>query len=201
DGSSLVAKVEGGSDFTNYCVADGVDFSTKGYWHNKNGLTELSDDDIAAANLLLPYKTASSYFGAGDEPFDGEFADGTPVAAAFNSDDGEFWAAGTAKSEVSNFLIDANAGGDPREQLAQQLLAFFFNVRNRLDGGSLASIQLPDGSFVIAGDLIDDAIAVWAGNSAADQTAMQELLNGFNESDNVSYIPNGPCAVSYYSEI
>ncbi len=39
---------------------------------------------------------------------------------------------GTAKAEVSQFLVDANAGGDPREQLAQQLLAFIFNARNRL---------------------------------------------------------------------
>ncbi|MFX0200608.1 MAG: SdrD B-like domain-containing protein, partial [Candidatus Hodarchaeota archaeon] len=68
--------------FTNFC--EGVaDFDTKGYWHNKNGLTELTQDDIDYANSLLPYSTESSYFGDGDEPFNGTFADGfTPVDAA-----------------------------------------------------------------------------------------------------------------------
>jgi hypothetical protein len=195
DGST----VSGGSfevTFTNYCEGT-ADFGTKGYWHNKNGLSELTEADRDYVNGLAPYSSASSYFDAGDEPFDGYFADGTPVDAAFNNDDGSLiWGAGTWQAEVSQFLVDANAGGDPREQLAQQLLAFIFNTRHRLDDPG-ATIELPDGSLISASDLIADAIAVWESGSDADRTAMQELLNALNESDTVPFVHYFPCEISY----
>ena len=185
--------------FTNYCEVPPADFGTKGYWHNKNGLQELDEADVTYVNGLDPYDQASSYFGNGDEPFDGRFSDETPVAAAFNSSDGSMiWTAGTWQSEVSLFLVDSNATGDPAEQLAQQLLAFIFNVRNRFEGdGLLASIKLPGGSYVSAGDLISSAISTWSSGTDAEKVAMQELLNGFNESDSVNYIPGSPCSVNY----
>jgi len=193
------ASMSGGSynaTFTNYCVGY-ADFGTKGYWHNKNGLSELTVADRDYVNALLPYSSPSSYFGAGDEPFDGLFADGTPVDAAFNNDDGSLiWGAGTWQAEVSHFLVDANAGGDPREQLAQQLLAFIFNARHRLDDPG-ATIQLPDGTWASAQSLIDAAIAAWAGTDAALQNSMQELLNSLNESDVLPFIYYYPCPVIY----
>jgi hypothetical protein len=184
--------------FTNYCEPPPADFGTKGYWHNKNGLQELDESDRDYVNGLDPYDDPTTYFGNGDEPFDGYFDDGTAVAAAFNSSDGSvIWDSGTWQSEVSQFLVDANAGGDPSEQLAQQLLAFIFNVRNRLEGGALAAIKLPDGSYIVAGDLIAQAITVWQTGSDAQKVTRQELLNGFNESDSVHYIPGSPCSVNY----
>ena len=78
-----------------------------------------------------------SYFGDGDEPFDGKFANGDPVAAspgAIGAPD--IAPAGTTEAEISQFLVDPNAGGDPREQLAQQLLAFIFNMKYRASNSS-----------------------------------------------------------------
>lgn len=178
----------------NYRV-DHADFDTKGYWHNKNGLAELTDDDIAYVNDLLPYCAPSSYFGAGDEPFDEFFFDGNPVAAAFN-DDEPIWAGGTWQAEVSQFLVDANAGGDPREQLAQQLLAFIFNCRHRLDCPD-AAIQLPDGSCVSASVLIAEAIAAWSSGDGAAATAMASLLDSLNNDDDVPFICFYPCPIVY----
>ncbi len=98
-------------------------------------------------------------------------------------------------AEISHFLVDTNAGGNPREQLAQQLLAFIFNTLYRLDGGAL--IQLPDMSWATSGDLIDDAIAAWASGTPEEQNAMQELLNALNNSDAVQFVPNAPCPFTY----
>jgi hypothetical protein len=181
--------------FGNICTG-AADFDTKGYWHNKNGLTELTAADIAYVNGLLPYSSASSYFDDGDEPFDGLFGDGTLVAAV-NGDWGDVIAGeGTAKAEVSRFLVDANAGGDPREQLAQQLLAFIFNVRHRLDDPG-AGIQLPDGTWVTGADLIAQAIAIWASGTLAEQTEMASLLDNLNNSDALPVIHFNPCPVIY----
>ncbi|MGD8859532.1 MAG: hypothetical protein PVI30_05930 [Myxococcales bacterium] len=180
--------------FRNRCTLE-ADFGTKGYWHNKNGLDELTDADLVHVNGLDPYDAPSSYFDAGDEPFDGQTAGGDVPAA--HGDSGEQVApAGSALAEVSYFLVDANAGGDPREQLAQQLLAFIFNVRHRLDGAG-ATIQLPDASFVNAASVIDDALAAWTSDSADAQTEIATLLDALNNQDALPYVPQAPCPVTY----
>lgn len=178
--------------FTNVCTAT-ADFGTKGYWHNKNGIAELTAGDIAAVNAMIVYASASSYFGAGDEPFDGSFADGTPVAAAMGVLGEVLAPAGSTNAEVSAFLVDANATGDPREQLAQQLLAFVFNVRHRLDGGD--AMILVNGSWVSAGSLIDQAVAAWSSGSADDQHALESILDALNNADALPYVPQNACAV------
>jgi len=188
---------EGGElafEFGNICEGQ-ADFDTKGYWHNKNGLAETDLSDFAYLNSLLPWQAPSSYFDAGDEPIDGLFADGTPVPEAKNVA-GELIAfEGTPWAEQSHFLVDRNAGGDPREQLAQQLDAFIMNIRNRLDGD--ATIQLPGGQWVVASDLIAQAIEIWATGTASEQTAMSELLDALNNSDAVSFVHYDPCPVVY----
>ena len=181
-------------DFANFCTGT-ADFGTKGYWHNKNGLAELTDADIAYVNDLLPYSSPSSYFGDGDEPFDGKFQDGTPVGSSLDAN-GEMVPGGTTKAEVSLFLVDQNAGGDPREQLAQQLLAFIFNVRHRL-GGSGATLQLPDGTWVNAGDLINQAINTWSSGTAAEQTTIKTVLDQLNNGDAIPFVHAAPCDVTY----
>ena len=152
---------------------------------------------IALDSAGPPDRFPSGRPGAGDEPFDGFFTDGTPVDAAFNNDDGSLiWGAVTWQAEVSPFLIDANAGGDPREQLAQQWLAFIFSARHRLDDPD-ATIELPDGTLISASALIDQAIAIWESGSDAERTEMQELLNALNESDALPFVHYFPCDVIY----
>lgn len=168
-----------------------IHFDSKGYWHSREGLQELTEDDRAYVNGLAPYSAPSGYFLAGDEPFNGLFADNTPITAAFGHDSSEIWGAGTWQAEVSSFLVDPNAGGDPRGQLAQQLLAFIFNARHRLDDPG-ATIELSDGTLVSATSLIDSAINIWTLGTPVDQESMQELLNTLNESDTVPYIPFYP---------
>ena len=185
--------------FCNYCTGTAA-FGTKGYWHNKNGLDELTDGDRDYANGLDPYKAPSSYFDGGDEPFDGEFSNGDPVAEAKGPAGDTIAGAGTWKAEVSQFLIDPNAGGDPREQLAQQLLAFIFNVRHRLDNPN-AMIQV-DGNWVSAQSLIDDAIAAWNSPGTDDDHTMEQLLDGLNNMEGgdkglVQFIKWEPCPVVY----
>lgn len=176
--------------FGNVCIGY-ANFDTKGYWHNKNGLGETTLSDLAYLNSLLPWQAPSSYFGAGDEPINGTFADGTPVAAA-NGDWGELIApAGSPWAEQSHFLVDANAGGDPREQLAQQLDAFIMNVIHRLGGDTM--IQLPDGTWVLASGLIADAIDIWASGTAQEQNEIAGLLDALNNNDSVVYVCPDPC--------
>lgn len=192
------ATVEGSAltvDFHNQQVLS-ADFGTKGYWHNRNGLAELSQADIDAVNALRPYWAPSSYFGAGDEPFDGTFTDGTLVAAVTGEAYDELAPEGSWQAEVSSFLIDPNAGADPREQLAQQLLAFIFNVQHRLDSEG-ALIFLPDGSLAAAGDLIADAIEAWETGTGAEQTAIKTVLDDLNNQDDLQYVPASPVGPVY----
>lgn len=180
--------------FTNICFGT-ADFGTKGYWHNKNGLAEITQGDIDYVNGLPPYSGPSSYFDACDEPFDGQ-CDGGPVAAAYNNEDvAPIANEGSPWAEVSHFLVDTNAGADPLEQLAQQLLAFIFNTIHALDGPG-AMIEV-DGELVPAQDLIDEAIALWQSGSDADRIAMKTLLDTFNNNDAVQFVPATPCPFSY----
>ncbi len=199
DGSSM----SGGSyaiTFTNYCMSR-ADFGTKGYWHNRNGLQEITTDDIAYANSLPPYASPSSYFDAGDEPFDGYFADGTPVEPAPCTPCGDIAPAGSPLAEISHFLVDSNAGGDPREQLAQQLLAFIFNARHRLDNPGAIIVDPAGNPVGSAQSLIDEAVYIWQYGTDEEQRAMGNLLDLLNNNyggEGVRYIHYDPCAVIYY---
>lgn len=183
--------------FTNYYAKEmTVNFDTKGYWHNKNGLQELTQSDIDYVNSLAPYSSPSSYFGAGDEPFDGYYSDGTPVEAAFKDDDGTMiWAAGTFQAEVSHFLVDSNAGGDPNEQLAQQLLAFIFNVQHRAE--DFTALIWYGTSWVSLDSLIQDAIAAWLGGNPMVQGYYATLLDYFNNNDSITLIYLGVASPTY----
>ncbi|MHC4957261.1 MAG: hypothetical protein ACYTGN_02715 [Planctomycetota bacterium] len=181
--------------FTNYCKGT-ADFGTKGYWHNKNGLDEITAADVEYVNGLAPYLAASSYFDAGDEPFDGEHTDGTDVAAAKGITGEDLAPAGSDLAEISAFLIDANAGGDAREQLAQQLLAFIFNARHRLDDMG-AAVKLSDGTLVAASTLIADAIEAWKDGTDAERTAIKSVLDTLNNSDALPFVYFSACEIKY----
>ena len=182
--------------FGNVCEGQ-ADFDTKGYWQNKNGLGETLQSDIDYLNSLLPWWAPSSYFDDGDEPIDGMFADGTPVPKAKNAAGEIIAPEGSALAEQSYFLVDRNAGGNPQEQLAQQLDAFIMNVRHRLECGTGTMIQKPDGTWVSASGLIGQAINVWIDGTASQRTAMSALLDALNNSSDVVFIHCTPCEVTY----
>ena len=186
---SVLAGTAASADFANTCTEGGIGFGTKGYWHNKNGLTELQNDDIDYANALAPYATPSSYFDDCDEPFDGVCSSG--LVPAPNGAIGDVAPEGSARAEVSRFLVDANAGGDPREQLAQQLLAFIFNARNRL-GSPDDVILLPGSGLASANELIDEAVDAWLSMDPVWIQDIKNLLTSLNESGcDVVYDPLG----------
>jgi hypothetical protein len=174
-------------EFGNVCVLY-VDFNTKGFWHNKNGLALIQPEWIDYVNGLDPYKA---------NPFDGLDAEGNPVPAAKGPAGEDIAAAGTALAEISAYLVDSNAGGDPKIQLGQQLLAFTFNVKYTGAG----AIWGPDG-ITSADAMIADATAAWnAGGAAANQWA--GVLDGYNNMNGedgaplVTIVRAEPCAVVY----
>jgi hypothetical protein len=148
------------------------DFGTKGYWHNKNGLSELTAEDISYVNTLAPYA---------DDRFDGKDADGNPVPAIQGAWGEELAPAGSWQAEVSAYLVAPNAGGDPTIQLGQQLLAFIFNAQHRL-GSMDVELTLPDGTVMTAGEIIEAAVTAWeTGGEEAGMWA--SILDGFNNMD------------------
>ncbi|MGR5295254.1 hypothetical protein ACPV5U_00095 [Vibrio mediterranei] len=179
--------------FNNVCDVI-VDFDTKGYWHNKNGLSELTEEDRDYVNSLAPYSSTSVYFGAGDEPLDGMFSDGTSVSAAF-SGDGMIWEAGTWQSEVSQFLIDSNGNAEDnmhKEQLAQQLLAFIFNTRHRpgTDGLSGSATININGTWMTIDDIIALAVTSWQGSDVEAIISLAATLDSFNNNDALPVAPD-----------
>lgn len=181
--------------FANFCEGE-ADFGTKGFWHNKNGLELISQADIDFVNGLDPYDDATAYFASGDEPFDGEFGNGDPVAAAFQ-DATELWAAGTYQAEVSQFLVESVGDGGIQEQLAQQMLAFIFNVQE-YTGGFGGSLYV-DGSWVSSQSLLDAGIAAWQSPGTEDDNYWSNLFDGLNNNPAVKYVAGEPCEIVYPS--
>jgi hypothetical protein len=95
-------------------------------------------------------------------------------------------------------LVDRNPDAAP-DQLAQQLLAFIFNVWQRVGIGG--AIILDNGSSVPVTDLIEAAVFVWEKGTLAEQNDMQEFLKDFNESDAVPIISGVPCQPEYLTEV
>lgn len=197
EGSSIVGTSKT-AVFTNYYVyIYNTAFGTKGYWHNKNGLSELTVNDINYVNSLVPYASPSTYFQAGDEPFDGYFSDGTPVTAAFNDVTGEqIWAAGTWQSEVSHFLVDSNSGGNASEQLAQQLLAFIFNLQHRTTEGTSSVIYF-DGQYLTGDQIIQQAINAWSSNNHDYEVWFASQLDQYNNNLSVTIYSFGTASPVY----
>ncbi|MGY0615696.1 hypothetical protein [Vibrio sp. FJH11] len=178
--------------FNNVCTTE-ADFNTKGYWHNKVGLPRLTEADVDHVNSLAPYATPSSYFVGGDEPFDGYFTGGViPVKSAFKNES-DVWEAGTWQAEISHFLTESI--DDPREQLAQQLLAFIFNTRHQLNN--------PDGTIMFNGewtpvaDIIAMAINAWS--TSTNVNTVKTLLDDMNNNDHVQVFVASPedCPAPY----
>ena len=185
--TSFEIDLKGGAveerEFGNFCVGS-ADFDTKGYWHNKKGLDEISLDDIVYVNLLDPYDSDTEYWES--EPFDGLWIPLNP---------GSYFGTG-AWAEISDYLVSPVSAAPARFQLAQQFLAFTFNCLNRLDSPG-ATILLPDGTWITASDLINQAISAWASGTSVEQTAIKNVLDTLNNSDVVPFISYNPCPVNY----
>ena len=193
-----IAGTDAEVEFVNYCT-DTADFDTKGYWHNKNGLAEIQYEFLTGTvDPLAPYQSvcpADDFFGMGDRLLsDGEFCNGDPVEASFGEGI-SIAPAGSWQAEVSHFLVDNVNDGGQCEQLAEQLLAFIFNVEYRLGGGGI--VVLPDLSTASAQSLIDGAVADWVAGDEADCTETASLLDWFNNNDNVQYVPDTYCPFNY----
>jgi hypothetical protein len=143
-------------------------------------------------NGLDPYNDPSGYFDNGEEPFDGKDEFGNLVPPAIDSFD-----FGSIYNEISQFLVDPNAGGGggDQEQLAQQLLAFIFNVNYRLDGFG-AAIWV-NGQWMSAQSVIDAAVAAWSSPTTDDDKVWEPVLDGLNNNDTVPFIHAGPCDFAY----
>lgn len=183
--SVVSRQVHANNDFGNYRLGF-ADFGTKGYWHNQNGLGELvADPDFGALladiNALDPYNSPTGYFDNGEELFDGLDEWGNFVPPAIDSKD-----FGPLLNEISQFLVDPNANGDPREQLAQQLLAFTFNVNYRL--GNFDTAFRFGGVWYTGQGLINAAVNAWSFEAAAEQTAIKDILDALNNSDAIPFI-------------
>ena len=139
----IVAGNTSATETTSRCLPDAA-FDGKGYWHNKNGLDELTDEDLALVSALLP-----------------PFSDSDPRLA------------------LAAFLNDG-ISGDACERLAQQLLAFVFNVRHRLPDPRMM-LPLPDGSILSAEDLIESSTAIWRSAIGSECGSRATLLGAFNE--------------------
>jgi len=178
--------------FGNFCTGTAV-FDSKGYWHNKNGLTETVQADLNYLNNnLAPWQLCT----ANNKPFgpiNGKYCDGTNVPAA-KVGSTTIAPAGSAKAEQSIFLVYNN--GDVKLQLAQQLDAFIMNVRHRL-GSPDTIIQKPDGNWVSASVLINESVAIWQSGSASQKTARSSLLDTLNNSSAVVFIHYDPCPIIY----
>jgi hypothetical protein len=133
---------------------------------------------------LDPYDSDTEYWQS--EPFDGSW---TPL------NPGEYFGVG-AWAEISDYLVSPVRSAPARFQLAQQLLAFIFNSLKCLDSPS-ATIQLPDGTWKTASDLIKEAISAWASGTSAEQTSIKDLLDLLNNNDSVPFICYNPCPVVY----
>ena len=192
------SQVEKNNNFGNYCLGH-ANFDTKGYWHNKNGLSELYNDATFTTGLLVyingldPYNDPSGYFDNGEEPFDGLDEYGNPVPPAIDS----FNDYGNLYNEISQFLVDPNAGGGggDQEQLAQQLLAFIFNVNYRL--GNSNTVIFVNGQWMSAKSIIGAALAAWSSPTTDDDKVWEPILDGLNNNDSVPFIPDEPCQVVY----
>ncbi len=174
-------------EFGNVCY-DEAAFGTKGFWHNKNGLALIQPAWIDYVNGLDPYK---------DNPFDGMDEYGNPVPAAKGPAGEDIAAEGTALAEISAYLVAPNAGGDPKIQLGQQLLAFIFNVKYTGADGIIG----PDGALSTEA-MIMSAIEAWnEGGAAANYWAgvldSYNNMNGENGAPLVQIVKAGPCVVEY----
>ncbi|MBW6468809.1 MAG: hypothetical protein K0B85_06585 [Coriobacteriia bacterium] len=174
-------------EFGNVCF-DYAAFGTKGFWHNKNGLALIQPAWIDYVNGLDPYK---------DNPFDGRDEYGDPVPAAKGPAGEEDAAAGMALAEISAYLVDSNAGGDPKIQLGQQLLAFIFNVKNT----GAESIIGPEGAMSTEA-MIASAVEAWnEGGAAANYWAgvldCYNNMSGEGGGPMVKIVKSEPCVVEY----
>lgn len=163
------------------------------YWAGPSGLRLLDDRDRRLVNALAPFRSPSTAFALGDEPFDGRLSDGvTPVRGA--ADGARAWGSGTWEAELAHFLGDRKVSADPRGRLAQEILVFTLNAEHFLEGARVVYVEdVP----LFVDDLIFEGILAWSGDSPGWNHDMTALLAALNGSEGLPYVPRDACQVAY----
>lgn len=186
----------GGADAPTYFTSGCVHHARLGgaeFWRGQSGMRLLDEQDQRRLNALAPFRSPSAAFAAGDEPFDGRFADGvTPVRGAFERS--RSWGRGTWQAEVALFLGDRRVSADPRGRLAQEILVFTLNSRHFLER---AQVVILDDVPIFVDDLLFEGVLAWHGDSPSWNHDVTALLAALNSMNGLRYVPRDQCQVAY----
>ena len=173
--SSITVDLKSGeisenNNFGNVCLKQGTGGKTLGYWANA-GNKLITSDDVAALNALNLHKPSGWNY----PPFSSTLT--------------------TAKSQISSYLLSANAK-DMRWMLSAQLIATKLNVlHGSLSGSTIVyvgpSTYVPSG-FISIDDIMANANTALSGADRATQEYWKNLLDGLNN-NRLPFVCPGPC--------
>jgi uncharacterized repeat protein (TIGR01451 family) len=164
----LSGEISTDNNFGNLCLAPGHGGRTIGYWANA-GNSLIDPSDIAYLNTLNLFKPSGWPY----PPF-------------------------TSASQISNYLLSANAK-NMWWMLSAQLIAAILNVRHGyLDGSTLVCVDPPTCSnFMTINDIINGAIGALGSNvPRATQEYWKNLLDKLNNNQ-LPFVSPEPCPVIY----
>ena len=145
--------------FGNVCLDPGHGGKTIGFWSNKNGQALININDVAKLNALNLYKPSGWAY----PPFSSDLS--------------------TAKSQIRNYLLSANAK-DMSWMLSAQLIGTMLNVQKGFLSNSTMvyvgpSSYVPTG-FISIGEIIENANNALSGSDKAAQAYWKDLCDGLN---------------------
>jgi uncharacterized surface anchored protein len=168
-------------NFINECKGKAIMHDVD-YWASATGMQDIGADEINIINQY--FNSPSAYFSSGDEPFDGRQSNNAYIGD------------GTPKNELKLFLMEPTS--DPKFLLAKQLIVFFFNVYHQPQSMKIEMLRSNPFSFkLVPGVVIQEALKVWAGADAAEQTKFYNALKDLNSQSALEYIALTPCHVRY----
>jgi hypothetical protein len=169
----LSGEVKEGNNFGNLCLEPGHGGKTLGYWANA-GNKLITANDVSYLNGLNLYNPKGWSY--------------PPFSSDIN----------TARKQISNYLLSANAK-NMWWMLSAQLIATILNVRHGyLDGSTLVCVDpYTCSSFKTVNDIINGAISALGPNTPrAEQAYWKNLLDNLNN-NRLPFFCSGPCAVEY----
>jgi uncharacterized repeat protein (TIGR01451 family) len=169
----LSGEISTDNNFGNLCLEPGQGGKTIGYWANAgNSLIDLSD--VGVLNGLNLFKPSGWSY----PPFD---------SSNIN----------TARSQIRNYLLSANAR-NMWWMLSAQLIAAILNVRHDyLDGSTLVCVDPPAcTTFMTINDIINGAIGALSSGDRSVQAYWKDLLDKLNN-NMLPFVSPDPCPVEY----
>jgi uncharacterized repeat protein (TIGR01451 family) len=170
----LSGEISMDNNFGNLCLESGHGGRTIGYWANA-GNSLIDPSDVGVLNGLNLFKPSGWSY----PPFD---------SSNIN----------TARSQIRNYLLSANAR-NMWWMLSAQLIAAILNVRHGyLDGSTLVCVDPPACStFMTINDIINGAIGALGSNvPRATQEYWKNLLDKLNNNQ-LPFVSPEPCPVIY----